>query len=86
MLDILEALKNGDHSHEQAIALLPLLLDIRKIGEQLIRQQSFFHTFLFPIGEKRLKPRVERLIHVEKLLKSLPRKDSSCENTQKEIS
>ncbi len=86
LLDILEALKNGENSHEQAIALLPLLLDIRKIGEQLIRQQNFFHTFLFPMLENRLKPRLERLIHVEKLLKSLPRKGSSCENLQNELS
>lgn len=80
MKDILEALKTENNAHEQAHALLPLLLDVRKIGEKLIAQQHFYHTVLFPLGEKRLKPRVERLIHVEKLLKSLPRQSPSCEN------
>ena len=80
MKDILEALKTENNSHEQAKALLPLLLDIRKTGEKLLSQQHFYHTVLFPLGESRLKPRVERLIHVEKLLKSLPRQSVSCEN------
>ncbi len=80
MKDILDALKTENNSHEQAKALLPLLLDIRKTGERLLSQQHFYHTVLFPIGESRLKPRVERLIHVEKLLKSLPRQSVSCEN------
>ena len=78
--DILEALKMENRSHEQAKALLPLLLDVRKTGEKLLSQQHFYHTVLFPLGENRIKPRVERLIHVEKLLKSLPRKSVSCEN------
>lgn len=78
--DILEALKTENRSHEQAKALLPLLLDVRKTGEKLLSQQHFYHTVLFPLGEKRIKPRVERLIHVEKLLKSLPRQSLSCEN------
>ncbi|WP_148696215.1 hypothetical protein [Silvanigrella aquatica] len=80
MKDILEALKTENNSHEQAKALLPLLLDIRKTGEKLLAQQHFYHTVLFPSGEARIKPRVERLIHVEKLLKSLPRKGVSSEN------
>ncbi len=80
MKDILDALKTENNSHEQAKALLPLLLDIRKTGEKLLYQQHFYHTVLFPLGESRLKPRVERLIHVEKLLKSLPRQSVSCEN------
>ncbi len=80
MKDILEALKTENNSHEQAKALLPLLLDIRKTGEKLLSQQHFYHTILFPIGESRIKPRIERLIHVEKLLKSLPRQSVSCEN------
>lgn len=80
MKDILEALKTENNSHGQAKALLPLLLDIRKTGERLLSQQHFYHTILFPLGESRIKPRVERLIHVEKLLKSLPRQSDSCEN------
>ena len=78
--DILDALKTESRSNEQAKALLPLLLDVRKTGEKLLSQQHFYHTVLFPLGENRLKPRVERLIHVEKLLKSLPRQSISCEN------
>ena len=73
MKDILEALKTENNSHEQARALLPLLLDVRKTGEKLLAQQHFYHTILFPIGERRLKPRIDRLIQIEKLLKSLPR-------------
>jgi hypothetical protein len=73
MKDILEALKTENNSHEQARALLPLLLDVRKTGEKLLAQQHFYHTILFPIGESRLKPRIDRLIQIEKLLKSLPR-------------
>lgn len=78
--DILEALKIENNSHIQAKALLPLLLDIRKTGEKLLSEQQFYHTVLFPSDENRIRSKVERLINVEKLLKSLPRQSVSCEN------
>ncbi len=80
MKDILEALKAGNHMHIQAKALLPLLLDVRKTGEKLLSQQHFYHIILFPSGESRIRGKVERLIQIEKLLKSLPKQSVSFEN------
>ncbi len=79
MKDILEALKAGNHMHIQAKALLPLLLDVRKTGEKLLSQQHFYHIILFPSGESRIRGKVERLIQIEKLLKSLPKQSVSFE-------
>lgn len=79
MKDILEALKAGNHMHIQAKALLPLLLDVRKTGEKLLSQQHFYHIILFPSGESRIRRKVERLIQIEKLLKSLPKQSVSFE-------
>ena len=83
--DILEALRAGNHMHIQAKALLPLLLDVRKTGEKLLSQQHFYHIILFPSGESRIRKKVERLIQIEKLLKSLPKQSISYENIHERL-
>ncbi len=84
MKDVLDAIKTGRHSYEHAKALLPLLSDVRKIGEKLLSHQYFYHTLLFPNGENKLKPRINRLIQVEKLLKSLPTESLSWDTIHQE--
>lgn len=83
--DVLEALKAGNHMHVQAKALLPLILDARKTGEKLLSQQHFYHIILFPSGESRIRVKVERLLQIEKLLKSLPKQSLSFENLYEKL-
>jgi len=55
----------------QIRALAPLLSDVRKSGERLVRYKNIT-TLLFPsVYEKELEILVEQLIHIEKLLKSI---------------
>ncbi|MBX9704500.1 MAG: hypothetical protein K2X39_10140 [Silvanigrellaceae bacterium] len=62
---------------DQAYALLPLLLDVKKVGENLANKQFFFHILLFPKLERSIKPQIQRLIRIEKLIKSYPKSEVS---------
>lgn len=73
--DILEALKDQNCSYEQVHALLPLLSDIRKHGDNIMAQRKFYHSVLFPDSELKLIKKIHRLRNVEKFIKTLSKEE-----------
>ena len=74
--EILDALKDLTVSYEQVHAILPLLSDIRKHGDNLLLKRKFYHAILFPDSEQRLTNKIVRLQQAENFIKSLSRQEN----------
>jgi hypothetical protein len=80
--DILDALKDFNCANEQVHALLPLLADIRKHGQRLVKQRKFYHSYLFAGTEQRLTDKIIRLHDVEIFIKSLSKEPGTLPDLQ----
>lgn len=59
--------------HRHARSFLPILADVRRHGQALLRQQTKAHRVALPDRERHLAELVRQLFHLESKLKALPK-------------
>ena len=70
----------GPHRHLEARALLPIVSEVRRFGETLVKSRRSLVVLLAPAREARLAPLVRDLSRVETLLRELPRSSLTLED------
>jgi hypothetical protein len=80
LTDVGGILVEGPHRHPEARALLPIVSEVRRFGETLVKSRRFLVTLLAPAREARLAPLVRDLSRVEMLLRELPRSRLTLED------
>lgn len=78
--DVGGVIVEGAHRNSEARALLPIVTEVRRFGESLMKSRRPLGTLLAPMREARLASLVRDLGRVESLLRELPRSSLTLED------